>query len=81
MNAYYFGLQYGVYCFFGLANTNLTLYGGIRPDSECSMYCTGNDTTTNGGLGPTNFGIMCGNVYRNSVYYVGVRGLFLVTNL
>ena len=65
--AYYFGLQSGVYCYFGPNTANLNLYGGRRPDSECNMSCSGQDSYATPSI------LNCGGVLRNSLYSVGVN--------
>lgn len=63
--ANFFGLQFDIYCFYG-NSTNLGLYGSQRPDSECNIPCTGQNSQV------TNYMINCGGVLRNSVYSVVV---------
>lgn len=58
--ATYFGLQNGYGCYFG--NNTLSQLGTLRPDSECTAICTGNQNTT-AVIGPS-----CGGYLRNSVY-------------
>lgn len=65
--AYYFGMQFSTYCYFGLQSVNLTTYGAVRNDTECNMVCTGADTNA------AAYGPNCGGIWRNSVYSVGVN--------
>lgn len=64
-NAIYFGLQNSNMCFYGTPLT-LTLYGEMRSDAECNMKCPILS-------GTSNFNLLCGGIYRNSVYKTGVK--------
>lgn len=66
--ATYFGLQFGTMCFYDTLSTNLNGYGVVRPDSECSMVCSGNQPINSAYIGPN-----CGGIYRNSVYKIPVN--------
>lgn len=73
-SATYFGLQFGVYCFYGVGTVNLTTYGAIRPDSECNMGCSGNDPSA------ASTTLNCGGIFRNSIYDIGVLFTFLINS-